>query len=468
MSLTPFGILFLALTLVVAMRARAWMLPWLAFSACLHGPAVAVIGGRLGITPWLVASFAVFIDLLRRVARDRRIELGTDRFTRRVFAGWTAFAAIGVLSAFTLPFLFEGLPTYNSERVYSIWAGTEPLRWRTVNAAQAINLAIAWMLLLYALQVAHEPGLLRRLVLALAAGGVLSVMFSLLQRFVMPEGGAVPAWIASSLNPSYHQTIGHTLGGVARMNWPFSEPSYASAWFGSIFAAGLAVFSFTRHRWQGLALAAIALAGVLNSLGGSGLLVVAVSCSVAWVLAACRLARLPPAQRQTAARPWIAATLGGVVLAIAAANVHRIEGFERLTVQNFYQWIVLPRLVDHQVPGPSRHRSNLEALNVVGKTRGLGVGLGSNRASSYALNLASNVGLVPALLFFVLVIAQARAAWRARVGRETHVFLVAGLAGMAVAVLAAIPDLLWPAWWIWIIATFAAMASSRGLDVDHR
>lgn len=470
MIITPFGIVFSALLVWIMLCRRGWLLPLLVVSAVLHAPAVIVLGappnGRaMGVTPWLVTSLAACLHLTLIVARRRQLQVVTVGVARKFAAGWSGYLFCAILSAFVLPQVFEGLATFTPANMLGIATPPEPLEWRLVNIVQAVNAALIWMTLLYVVEIADEPGFKRRLLIGLGAAFALAIVLSLQQR--AQHLGLLPALSAfeASLNPSYAQTMGYWLPHVPRMNWPFSEPSYASAWFAAGYAAGLAAVLFAHRARCGFAMLAVAAFGLLNSMGGTGIASATASTIVLSGVMLAVIWRSNPAQRALARKRIFALaaalTLGVGSLAVAITLVQRDPRFADLDPVNFYTSIILPRINEDEYAAPgalTRAFANETAGRIVVETYGLGAGLGSNRGSNFALAMASNVGILPTLLFFALLIGQLRALVISAPRDISTLLVTGGSLGMLFALLAGIPDLNWPAWWIWIIAGLGLLA----------
>ncbi len=277
MTITPFGLVFMTLGFTLLAARRAWLLPLLVVSAGLHAFAVVIIGPAtpsvgLGISPWLFTCSLIFVHLMAIIARNRRIELGATRQVRLIFYGWLIYTTWCVLSAFTLPFIFEGLQVNTLARWDGFDPPMEPMKWTLVNAVQAFNTAVIGMVFVYLLQIANDAASTRRIFVGFAVALGLSVMLSLCQRIQSMNIISAIDFFSASLNPSYQQnTMLSADGTYLRLNWPFSEPSYASAWYGAILVGGISIYCLSNHTLAGLAFIALGIAGLLHCFGGSGI-----------------------------------------------------------------------------------------------------------------------------------------------------------------------------------------------------
>jgi hypothetical protein len=113
--------------------------------------------------------------------------------------------------------------------------------------------------------------------------------------------------------------------------------------------------------------------------------------------------------------------------------------------------------------GDIQPQSNLHGLMLLKDSFGLGVGLGSNRASSYFVSLFSNSGLLGGLVFlsalFHLFILVAKTQRLNKVN-DTALFLSGSLCSATIAVAIAVPDQNWPSYWVFILASYAWISQS--------
>ena len=480
LSLTPFGWAYLPIVLAVLVFKREWLLPLLIVSAVLHAPAVALIKpgadvAEMGITPWLITASAVAAHLSMLIISRAAINIGESRTVRILFLGWSLATLWGILSAFVMPHLFAGVLTYNPEVMQSLAALPSPLSFRWVAVVQASNLAILWMVFFYILQIPKHVDLKKSVAWGLGAAGILSLALSAGQRALMWAGvtqpgpyqdSLPPSWITDSLNPSYVQTFGYVVGDIKRANWPFSEPSYAGVWFGAIFSACLFALFFSKHHRIAGAATLLALAGVCNSMSGSG---IAGALASVLILLACITPSLRAGSQESRRRRKLLtgclATI--VILASAWSIADHFESTRFAGPSHLYQYFVHPRLTDHMRAEPTRSTSNTAALTVIADTFWLGTGLGGNRASSNLLSMASTLGIPATLLFYALLLITSVKLMKRRARSTTEVAVTGGLLGATLGVIAGIPDVLWPAWWVWIIASFALLRCAPEAHGQH-
>jgi len=466
MVITAFGWVYLPLLAGVAMLRAAWLPALLLVAAALHAPAIAIIGakpygGGTGISPWFVTALVACLHLAVLVSRQRRIVPGESVATRRLMLGWSVFFALSIASSFVLPWLFAGVDVHALGHRRGFGIAPTPLQWSASNLVQAVNSAMLWLVMLYMLQMARIPGITRRLALGTAGAVAAALLLALWQRAQTIEILPTLQWFQLSLNPSYVQRIGGGVDGIARIPWPFPEPSYASVFFASVYAGGLALFLFTRRVAAGAALALAGLAGTANSLGVAGIVAAAFATIVLLAFATFQLARRGPNIESSLRTKFRGLILVLIAAIVCGFIVDRIPMFERFSIQTLAARLLEPRLAGVEPSGASRAASHVVAMSVLRDTFGLGAGLGSNRASSYIASLLSNVGVLPTLLLLGLLGYQIRLLARVSRNDPVAVFVLAGLPTMLIGVTLAIPDLNWPALWVWILVAFCLNARAE-------
>ena len=113
-----------------------------------------------------------------------------------------------------------------------------------------------------------------------------------------------------------------------------------------------------------------------------------------------------------------------------------------------------------------RELSNKRALEIVKETYGLGVGLGSNRASSFFASLVSNTGVLGALLFSGMLVTLLWRYFKAPKLTDMQIFVAASLPTATLAMGLGIPDLNLPMYWGFIFLGFVFCPEDANLSTS--
>lgn len=456
MQLTTFGLGFVPLALAVTIFARAWLPALVVFSAVFQATSVLNVPvgkGAFGVSPYnLVALLAGFV-LLARLMRERSLSFlrSAPRITSVSLAGYVVIALAGAL---LLPHIFEGTPVNLLIERHGMDRAPVPLTFTLANAVQAVNLCVHAAVLLFLLQAAaRNDWRASRMMWALALAAALMLGIGVYERLAPLSGwpSAVKFWMN---NPGYVQYHGAKIAGFLRMSAPMSESSYASAFLAALMAGLFATMFFGRRRiashWAAMSTSALLLAvGLVNTLGTTGWVAAAIVCLAIALWLGASAIRGPSGSllRPRALALWV--TL--VLIALSFAWVWKASPAAPQVAK------VMDNLLLKKLDGGSakiRNRSNDHALQIVKDTHGLGVGLGSNRASSFFASLVSNTGVAGALLFVAMLVSLLWRYARAPVLSDSQRFVAVSLVTATLAMGIAIPDLNLPVYWIFIFMAF--------------
>ena len=369
-----------------------------------------------------------------------------------------AYTIVAVVGAFVLPKWFAGIPVHLLVAMYGAEVAPVPLMHSLSNSVQAINLCLQCGVLLYVLAAVQTPGTRQRLAagVALACGLVMAIGFYEQLAPFMKWISLVPA-LAN--NPGYSQVPLAPMGFVInRVGLPFTEPSYASAYMSAMAVGVAAVALLGRGWWWAWAAALLCVAGLINTLGSTGLAAGAMGFGVLvlWVVV---LALRPSATRSRRLRAALLCVL------LLVASVWGVRVYETATWRPQVDAMVQGLLVDKakQTDG-ARERTNRRALEIVKETYGMGVGLGSNRASSFAASLVSNTGVLGLIFFSAMLGTLLWRYVRAPVLSDMQMFVAAALPTATLAMCLGIPDLNMPMYWGFIFLGFVFCPGNEAND----
>ena len=315
----------------------------------------------------------------------------------------TVCVAWAVWGAVFLPSLLAGdVQVYVTQRAGGSRAGVVlmPLQPASGNLTQALYALANLAVFVAGRRLLALPGGLARLrgaMGALAGLNVLAIVLNLGETYL-----GLPGLLSLVRNGGYAVMVGGEVGGLMRISGTFPESSAFVAFTMPVFAFHFALWLHgDRARWVGaLALAlGVTLAASTSTTGTLALL--AYLGGVA-VLRARQAASAPSARLARALMRLSAALLlaVGAVLLFAPAAAGKAA--------HYVDVVVGSKLSSSS--GEERLAWMLQGLRNLRDTAGLGVGLGSARASSFLVVLLSNLGLVGTLTYAAFVVAVLRSA----------------------------------------------------------
>jgi hypothetical protein len=397
-----------------------------------------------GVTPYLALALLAGILWALRILNTRRLDIPAQVRLPMYFLG--AYLVVAWLGAWFLPRWFEGLPVNLLVQRDGIGRLSD-LGPSIANIVQPINLLVHALVLLFFLQSTDGDDHKVRLVVGALWALGLTVGIGLYQQWATTKG--LPGWAPLlANNPGYEQAPVAEKQLWFRIGLPFSEPSYASACLAATTVGCWAVVLLGLRWWWVWLLAACSSVGLLNTLGATGLAAAAAAMTLLWVWVMINALRLDAPWT----RRWRAAALGVVLLLASswgyqAYSVSPLKPKVSETVNNLI--IGKAKLQDGV-----RESSNKRALEIVKETNGLGVGMGSNRASSFFASLLSNTGVLGFVLFMGMLGTLLWRYWQAPRLSDMQIFVAAALPTATLAMGLGIPDLNMPMYWGFIFLGF--------------
>lgn len=333
--------------------------------------------GKRGIPPYyVIAAF-----LVARALLDWSLGKSSEKPMPQGF--WLLFfGCIAIASAFVLPFIFAGVPVYDPKVGIDLGLFIRPpLQFGLNNIGQAAFLACHLATAYAVMAINFSPAKIQRwyvwgfylVFLILAAQSVCQLMNISFPNSLFLNNPGYAVW-------EHGQEVGGT-----RNPGPFAEPSLAGGFLVMYCTGFLAEwFAGQKGLWH-VVLSLVAITLVAS--GGS--------------LLALGLATLPLVVRYFPFRfPWYInlgrtkrwALLLALVAAPLALALFSSSGFRDALMTNTVSKTDSGSFIN-------RTAADVYALQLLVQTHGLGVGLGSNRASSLLTTLLSNVGILGVLAF---------------------------------------------------------------------
>lgn len=488
MQVTLFGWVYMPLLLVVAIWARPWLLGLVLGSAVFQAAAVVNVpigAGFYGISPYVAsAGVAGLVMLWRRFGPDKSAVWPPPAHIRTPAIWLLAYAVVAVVGSFLLPHVFAGLPVQPplAANGYGL-KELPPLQWGISNLAQAANVCVHATVALFAWQALGRADWSTQKTLApfaIACG--IAVVAGLHDRlallndwpriasFWMSNAGYELVDLAdfSWINPKFPTDGGEQVLSYSRISSPFSEPSYGSAFLAALLA-GTVTWMFrtpTRATW-GLIATVCILAGLVNTLGTTGLLAAFLSLIVIFTWLGVGLSKpdksISTTRRRTLKLYFMLLVAMGAFALVAAGIASQNERFATaaryMLIEKFYT-----------LEDDARFLSDVRGFKLAADTLGFGVGLGSNRTSSFISSLISNTGVAGTIFFLAMTGTLTWRYVRCKTPVSAHFFVAPAFGATLLAACIGIPDLNLPFLWAFIFLAFVvcpkrnANAETQAID----
>lgn len=383
-----YGILILLLALTVSANGMVY----LAIITTLFGATAAAYATALGganITPAVMVQIFVAWRVLRKEGITGFLE--PMSFLKPGF--WLLVLTIwGVISAVAMPRFFQGQFMVNSLDRATGEFGLMVIAPVSMNITQAMYAALGLFAFVAMRVTLQRPGaypLVAKAVLWLAGLNVLAAVLDLAQYHL----GAPP--ILFFIKNASYKLLGGEVAGLMRISGTFAETSAFSQFT-------LTLLAFTHTLWINkiypkwsapLSIASLGL--LLISTSGTAYVGLAICFAMAFTYAIAYFLQHGDIGKYRL-YIWMA------VLGVLGATAILLFVPSALDAVTDYFGVVIGKKVTSD-SGAIRFAMNARAYDNFFESFGLGTGLGSNRASSFALVLLSNLGWMGVVLFGVFV-----------------------------------------------------------------
>ena len=427
MTMAVLGLWALVLC-AIAVRWPHRLVPAAVACAPFEGAALVNAGG-VGVSPYfftlmLIAGRCAFVrttvpTLLGRTVRQRRA---------MAWMAGTVVLAVG--GAVVLPRVFAGAAVF-SPRLDADAAA--PLAFSTGNVAQAAYLLLNAGLLWYAAQTAGDARTVRAVINATRVAGAIVVLLAAYQFAAAYTGLPFPDDVLYS-NTAYVMQHGSRVMDLPRLCSTFTEPAGMA-----VYLVGYLMFLAADvppvRPWAVAARAGlIVLTVAALALSTSSTAYVGLAGAAAWAVA--RFVAWPV----VVGRPNYRAIAAVVVAAVLAVGTYVASS----TLQQLVRTMVFEK--DESSSYDERSGADTFSTHIARNTWGLGVGLGSNRASSFGPSMLSTVGVYGTAALAGVMVQLLRPA-NAGPSRRYQPALAAGLVGVVGTKLVSSPDLVTPVMW---------------------
>jgi hypothetical protein len=425
------GIIFIPLALFFFFLRPQLLFPLLILSTVFEASSV-VSTGSFGIQPYYcVAPLFVLRFLVFEKPQGMRVKQ-RDSFTRL----WVAFVIVSVISAISLPFLFRGTLVFDPRvSVDENFLSPAPLSPQLTNLVQCVFLALNVLVVIAATRLVAATDSAHKIFMR---GAYIVISIVLLQSLFFWLGLPFPIKLLNN-NPGY--ALANITSRSLRPNGSFTEPSMA----GAVLAAYVAAFLWKYFEGKENILRA-GIAGVACLLVASTSSLIAIFVVLAVLVISNPVVRLPWFIRVGRLKRlsvfFVSAALLTLLLLIPA-----------------FRTVILSQTLEKSGSDSAlvRFGADAFAFSLVLQTHGLGVGLGSNRPSSFLASLLSQVGVAGFVLF-------ACAAWATlwRLPKEDRWIGMAAM-GLLLSMAFGLPDLSFP--FLWVL--FALAAQSKSAEAER-
>lgn len=395
MNIPISGLILLPLTLGVFCFST-YLEEWAVLTAVLQGAALVNVHGgfAVGLSPYFLVAGLIALSVVPQ-SLSGKLAFFSDEPARPHSRLLVIFVSWCVFSAFVLPVLFKTIPVDSPRSgVDNAYYTLTPLHWSFSNAGQAGYMVLDLILVFRLLQLGAQPGRIHRLINAFSWSGMFVAAVGVYQMVCPWFGKSFPTWLFNS-NKVWAEAPNQLIGAdksFSRITATFVEPSDAAAFIAawSVFELSLAISGGRKNarHWLGAVVGSVLLVETASTTGY-------VIAAVMWLVITWDC--VGTVFRYGVIK--VRATLAALGLACAAiVGLILVPG----------AWRLLDLVVfDKGASASAIHRTATfgVAVDVLLKSWGLGVGLGSNRAMSAFFYVLSNLGL-PGIILFGWLLAQ--------------------------------------------------------------
>lgn len=467
MQFTAIGAVSLICMISVLTWRKIWFLAILPLFAVMQTQALAIVtidSRNYGVSiingAMFCAGFYIILSVLTKDGRRSLQEVINDK----VFKLWVVFVVVCVVGAFVLPRIFEGMLVIQMFDNELLSEPMKPLQPNINHLAQSINAIGNLVCFILAGMLAHLCGrerAVRSMAIGFVAAGIVTAVIGTYQRacYLGFCNLDITLW---STNPSLHQSFDSIYGslyGIRRVALPFIEPSYAGAWFAALAAAALAMLSLSKHWLMALASLLLLVSALFNTIAATGIIAFIGFISIYFFISI--LASIFAIFRNANKLNW--PIYRPLVVCVAMTAIIGVGLVASPTLRGGAVEIA-DKVSNFNSPDPirgsrSRGEANTHALTLAINTTGLGVGMGSNRASGFLHGLLGNVGFLGVIFFLAaLVIQTSRTASYFRKSstliQYSFISQLAGLICLLMSMAGGIADQNWPVLWVTLLFGF--------------
>jgi hypothetical protein len=457
MSISVFGIIFVPAAIWIFLFQPRYLVALMVLASIFGGSSVvdfSVGGSDFGIQPYFFVGILLAIREFSILLRPREIQ----PMLRKIAGPLIGFWSWATLSSFVLPVVFQGAQVIDPRSDlgdyamdFALKGETTTLHWSVANLGQAVYLTLNVVALLYVLSARFDRDRGRPPLGALRVSIAIVAIIALVQAFSVWRGWEFPYSFFNS-NPAYAQAIAADFEGVRKVNSTFTEASTAGGFLAASALSLLSVVLSGKAVSRALIFLIVTALILTTATTGYGALFVGIV--LLFVYFVDRSRRGLSSRKVLSRFVAVAALLAIAVVALLIIDAPLRGAVLAATVEkgDTYSFLV---------------RSSMDwySVQLLFKTYGLGVGLGSNRPSSFAAYLLGDVGAIGTAFFVLFVVRLFRQLFEASRKPVAGSFMMVTwmLAGILIAQTIAIPDLNWPPLWAALMVACSVLSSKTGL-----
>lgn len=441
-QLTYFGFLFIPIALFIGFRKNVDLIYLLIFSSIFQAASVLNVNSKFefGLQPYYFVSVLLALSMCAQVIiNNGKLIIKNNKKNLAVIL--SLFGFYSAASSFILPTVFNGVNVYSPRLGIDAQAefGGVALAWSYSNLAQAIYVLLNVFNVIFVLINTEKLKFqLANYWLIFSAFVVAIVGF---YQFVANYFGLYfPSHFLYS-NPIYYIGDNQKIASYLRINSTFSEPSVAGIFLASItmyfFALSISKKKFSKIYFIAALIMALSAAITTSTTAYFVLFIGFISFSFFELTSAVINKKI--------SKTVVLISFLAVAMTVVALGIITYYGV-------FPEFYVMTIDKTHSLSYINRQLSNVAALKLTLETWLLGVGLGSNRPSSFVAYLFSNVGAIGSFVFFAFLCKLVKFSLiykgkSSQVSYAPELFFLCVLFGMT----ASVPDLSSGILWVAII-----------------
>lgn len=431
-GITTFGLIFLPIVILWIVLWSKHLIPLLVFSSIFQAASIYNLGS-FAIAPYYFVSIVVAVKLLFSLTVLKEKIFFANKNLKFALIALFSFGAWGLVSAITMPLIFEGLPVFNPrggiDEQYYFQAR---LVWGMSNVAQVVYLLLNIINVIAVIQyISNETNknISLKSFLYTAYIALFFVLYHSLSKFI---DISYPNDLLFS-NPFYAQGFAQVVGNLFRANGTFTEPSLAGAYIAGIAIAFFAVRINNYSLYQqslGFFLAFLAL---LSTTASTGYITFFIMLGILFITKIFSIYQFKV--NKTASLNVILLLMFAGFIFMMILNLDLLSTVQSLTTSKNESDSFIHRVL-----------SDLFAINIFFQTYGFGVGLGSNRPSSYLTSLLSNLGFIGTFIMFYILYIFTKFTIKYHNNEIKFLFFV--FVSILISHILSIPDLTTSIFWI--------------------